>query len=911
MKGPPLDRDKLIERLRGTFLLELQEHVRVFNRELLAIEKAGSVTAGAESVRTLFRTVHSLKGAARAVNATRLAGVCHRLEELLAGLRDGTRQLSPEIIATLFAAVDTFESTGREFGAGGPAGEAASKPATPPPAAAKRPEAGGTAAAPSAPEPGSAVTVAVPAADGGGAGALALGGGGIGALAAGSGGIAAPASGGGGIGATSPAAVGGKIGAAAEASGDRLGSGSGAPARSSAPLVGGGFPRSAAPGGGVGDLAGAGGAGFLPAAAAVDLASGSIPVPAAVGGGGAAAAALTFFPPAPAADAGLSFASGPDAANHNVEPETQLRVPARKLDELLAESGELLIARRRFEARLGQLTTLQERFAEVRRQWHAGTSTSGASAYGIRSRGLRRGQAALRVVGASVAAPVPGSARALERFPLALVALEQQLSAAATGLHEDYRALERVAEALEGRIHRVRMLPFFQATEGLQRALRDLARAQAKSVELTITGAETELDRAILDALRDPLLHLVRNAIDHGIESPAQRRAAGKPERAEIRISASLQGEQVCVTVSDDGRGIDFEAVQAAAHKRLGDASPAVSEDPKLLIFEPGVSTAAVVSEVSGRGVGLDVVKTQVEALRGSVEVSSELGCGTQFRLLVPLTLTTQRVLFVRAGSEIYALPSSSTRSLRRARPSELTFVGGREVLLLGAAPIPIIVLSELLGSPPRAEPAPSRVPLVVIGHQEQVLALAVDELLNEQEVVCKPLGKRVGRVPLVSAATVLPTGQLALLLHPAQLLRAALGRQPGQRVALAGAVTTRKRVLLVDDSATTRTLERGILEAAGYEVLIAVDGSGAFALLQEHAVDLVVSDVEMPNMDGFVLTEAIRSSRRFGALPVVLLTSLDSEADRERGMRSGANAYLVKSAFDQTHLLDTIRELL
>jgi two-component system chemotaxis sensor kinase CheA len=470
-----------------------------------------------------------------------------------------------------------------------------------------------------------------------------------------------------------------------------------------------------------------------------------------------------------------------------------------------------------------------------------------------------------------------------------------------------------VAETLEERIHRVRMLPFVQATEGLQRAVRDLARAQSKLVDLTIAGGETELDRAILDALRDPLLHIVRNAVDHGVESPAQRTAAGKSERAEIRVSASLQGEQVCVTVSDDGRGIDFEAVYAAARKRSGGPGM-VTENPRLLIFEPGVSTAAVVSEVSGRGVGLDVVKTQVEALRGSVEVSSELGRGAQFQLLLPLTLTTQRVLFVRAGSEIYALPSTGVRSLRRAVPSELTFLDGREVLLLGAAPIPIVVLAELLGSPRSAQPASAKVPLVVIGQQDQALALAVDELLSEQEVVCKPLGKRIARVPLVSAATVLPTGQIALLLQPAQLVRAALGRQPAQRVALVGVTAqapARKRVLLVDDSATTRTLERSILEAAGYDVLVAVDGTNAYAILQEHTIDLVISDVEMPNMDGFALTEAIRSSRRLGALPVVLLTSLDSDADREHGMRSGANAYLAKSAFDQTHLLDTIRELL
>jgi two-component system chemotaxis sensor kinase CheA len=406
----------------------------------------------------------------------------------------------------------------------------------------------------------------------------------------------------------------------------------------------------------------------------------------------------------------------------------------------------------------------------------------------------------------------------------------------------------------------------------------------------------------------------VRNAIDHGIETPQQRMAAGKPGRATIRLTVSLRAEQVAICIADDGQGIDIERVKASAAKRRLALAPDEA-DVLRVIFEPGFSTAHQVTHVSGRGVGLDVVKSQVEAMRGSVEVTTEAGRGTAFTLLVPLTVTTLRVLFVRVGSEMFGLPSSSIQRLVRVTPSEIGMIEGREMLLLDAAPIPIVSLAELLGCPSSAPPVgQDKLPLVVTRQQNQTVALAVDELLREQDVLCKPLGGRIGRMRNISAAMVLPTGRVALLLRPSDLVRLGVSRAPASRaVAGFGATseTVAKRALLVDDSATTRTLERSILEAAGYDVLVAVDGKAAWLLLQEKGADIVVSDVEMPNMDGFVLTETIRASKRFRDLPVILLTSLDSVEDRARVLESGANAYLVKSAFDQTNLLETIRQLL
>jgi two-component system chemotaxis sensor kinase CheA len=590
-----------------------------------------------------------------------------------------------------------------------------------------------------------------------------------------------------------------------------------------------------------------------------------------------------------------------EPANQNLELDALVRVPRRKLDSLLTQSGELLTARRRFDARRTELAALQDFVASVSAQWRS------ADPYLKRwlNADAKPETHAQNDVWTGKSVPRK-AARALHATREHLTRLERDIDGLCAGLVDDIRTLERTAGALADQIHQVRMLPFLQACEGLFRCVRDVALAQGKEVELSIDGGDVELDRALIDALRDPLLHIVRNAVDHGVESPEQRRAAGKSARAAINIAVRLRSQQVEVTIRDDGRGIDFEAVRAVACERDATLSPE-RVDPARMIFEPGFST--------GRGVGLDVVKTQIEAMRGSVEVSSTLGQGTLFALNMPLTVTTLRVLFVKVGGETYALPSSSVWRLVRASSEQIGLVEGREMLLLGDMPIPIVSLAELLGSPASAPTETlDRLPLVLTGRQHHSVAFAVDELVSEQDVVCKPLGRRIGRMQHVSSASVLPNGELALLLKPAELMRMGVSRAPARRAAFAHEPSAKlviKRLLLVDDSATTRTLEKSILEAAGYEILLAVDGSNAWQLLQEKGADLIVSDVEMPNMDGFALTQAVRGSKRFRDVPVVLLTSLDSAEDRARGMQSGANAYLVKSAFDQTNLLETIRQLL
>ncbi|ADO68675.1 hybrid sensor histidine kinase/response regulator [Stigmatella aurantiaca] len=542
-----------------------------------------------------------------------------------------------------------------------------------------------------------------------------------------------------------------------------------------------------------------------------------------------------------------------------------VRVSAQKLDALLARSGELRVASLRLEGRAELLDALREEMTLLRPQ-------------------------------------LQGAAEASARR------VETRLAQLARELAGDRLALSHAVGGLDEEVRRSRTLPFAEACAGLERAVRDVARGAGKQVRLEVDGGALELDRSLLQGLREPLLHLVRNAVAHGLEGPEERRRAGKPEEGRVTLAARLSGGRVQVSVEDDGRGLDLEAIRAQARAR-GWEVPEDSAIAARLIFQPGLSTASKVTAVSGRGVGLDVVRSQVESLRGSVDVAFRPGEGTRFVLDVPLTLSTLRVLLVSAGGQRFALPAESVERLLRLAPQEVREVEGRQMWPAEDALIPITSLATVLGlaaSPPRA-----RLATVVLTAGHLRAALGVDEVLAEQEVLVRGLGPRVRRARHVSGTAVLPDGRMALLLHPASLVRAAEGRPLTPLFPALSVRKVRQRILLADDSPTTRALEQSLLEAAGYEVLPCADGAEAWERLQNVGADALVSDVEMPRMDGFALTEAVRTSPRFSRLPVVLVTARDLPEDKARGLGVGASAYLVKSTFDQTHLLETLRRLL
>ncbi len=490
--------------------------------------------------------------------------------------------------------------------------------------------------------------------------------------------------------------------------------------------------------------------------------------------------------------------------------------------------------------------------------------------------------------------------------------LGHDLEQLAARLGSDRSAFRQSVVPIEEEIRSFRMLPFAHACQGLDRSVRDTARISGKQVALVIEGDNVELDRSILDSLKDPLLHLVRNAVDHGIETPEQRELAGKDQTARVVISATLHGTRVEISVSDDGKGLDREAIRAKAESK-GLAKPQDQRDLSNLIFHPGFSTASAITQISGRGVGLDVVKATVESLHGNIQVGSGPSGGTRFSITVPLTLTTTHVLLVRAANQVFAVLTPSVAQLIIVQPSKVRTVAGRPVLFHGERPVPLASLAASLeiGDDSTLDlhrPAAA----MIVSDGDQQMAFTVDALLSEQQVVIKSLGQRLQHVRNVSGATVLPGGEIALILNTSDLVRSALSQdtsvltEPQHQ-----SEVTRKRILLADDMPTTRVLERSILESAGYEVIVAVDGRDAWEKLQREPIDLVVSDVDMPQKDGFALTQAIRGCAQLCNLPVVLVTARDSEEDKARGIEVGANSYIIKSAFTQGGLLNTIGQLL
>jgi two-component system chemotaxis sensor kinase CheA len=474
-------------------------------------------------------------------------------------------------------------------------------------------------------------------------------------------------------------------------------------------------------------------------------------------------------------------------------------------------------------------------------------------------------------------------------------------------LQGDRRAIGRAVQLVDDAVREARLVPFSEACRGLVRAVRDLAKDTGKDVEVSIEGESTEIDRSVLERLKDPLLCLVRNSVDHGIEAPQRRHALGKRATGNIRIAAGLRNSTIEVTVQDDGAGVDLAAVREAARRR-GLPEPRDEDECFRLLFEPGFSLKSDVTELSGRGVGLDIVRSRVEEMQGNVVLVAERDRGARVTLFLPLTLTTIRALVVTAGSETFAIAASAIDRLVRLPLAEVRSAGGREVISDGgAAPVPIVPLSRALGLPDRLE-GTNRNLLAFVVREPARAAFTVDALVAEREILVKNLGHRIRSIPAVLGATILETGRVAPILNPAELVRAAHERHAELAFASVAGPSIRKRVLLADDS---RSLERAILEAAGYEVVTAVDGEDAWRVLQERSADVLISDVDMPRMDGFSLCETVRASNRFRELPIILVTSLESASDKARGAEAGADAYIVKSSFDRRRLLDTIGALL
>ena len=463
------------------------------------------------------------------------------------------------------------------------------------------------------------------------------------------------------------------------------------------------------------------------------------------------------------------------------------------------------------------------------------------------------------------------------------------------------------------------MVPVRRAFATLPRIVRDVAQTTGKTVRLEMSGEDVEIDKQVLDGVADALKHLVVNAVDHGCEPPAVRVAAGKPAEAVVRVTARSVAGTVVLEVADDGTGVDEDRVRAKAVELglLPPDSPLAGPPLLELLFTPALSTAGAVTETSGRGVGLDVVRTAVEALGGSIEVRSTAGAGTTFVLTVPVTLGVVRCLLARVGEERYAVPVHGvveSVSLRPAQGARLHALAGAPVVVRDGVSVPLLDLGTALGT--AREPGRTPGSALVVRHGGSAGALvawAVDRLDGERELVVKDLGSFLGKVPGVAGATIDGDGSVVCLLDLRELADRSVGAGAAAPAAAAGPARSparRARVLVVEDSVGVRELERVILEGAGYLVETAVDGLDGASRLRDDPADLVLSDVEMPGMDGFALTRTIRRTKGWENVPVIIMTSRGEEHARQAGLEAGCSAYLLKDDFDQDELVSTVRRL-
>jgi two-component system chemotaxis sensor kinase CheA len=620
----------------------------------------------------------------------------------------------------------------------------------------------------------------------------------------------------------------------------------------------------------------------------------------------------TMITPLPPLDRPMQ--AGPPVTQAQSAPAETVRIATSKLDSLFLQAEEMLAVKLKTGQHAGELRELVALLGTWKREW-AKVHTE-----------IRKTQRILeKEENRNAPDPIYSQAAKLVEFldwtSDHLKALHKALNTVTRGVAQDQQSLGSMVDILLEDAKQVLMLPFSSALGVLPKMVRDLSRAQGKDVELVLQGSEVEIDKRILEEMKDPLIHLLRNCIDHGIERPAERAQQHKPERGTISVAISSgEGNMVEMVIADDGAGIDLVKVREAAVKcgvlsqKAADAL--TDQEAVSLIFQSEVSTSPVVSNISGRGLGMAIVREKAEKLGGQISVETHRHRGTIFRIRLPLTLATFRGILVQAADQVFVIPTVNVERVVRVKHDEIRTVENRETITLNGSAVALMRLDQALGVAKKARNAGSSryLPALVLGAAEKRIAFGVDAVLNEQEVLFKSLGRQLSRVRNVAGATVLGSGQVVPVLNVADLLTSAASgavTRVKAPVAVAQEETGKKSVLVAEDSITSRMLLKEILESAGYQVSTAIDGVDAFAVLQKAHFDLVVSDVEMPRMNGFDLTAKIRSDEKHAKVPVVLVTGLESRVDRERGVDVGASAYVVKGSFDQSNLLETIRRLI
>ena len=567
-----------------------------------------------------------------------------------------------------------------------------------------------------------------------------------------------------------------------------------------------------------------------------------------------------------------------------------IRITTKKLDTLLLQAEEMIGIKLAAGQRATELREMKKTFD----LWRKGQRKSEQNAKKL------QGQTAENNSSASFFA-----------------SFESSLATMVRAAEYDYRTSATMIDKLLDDMKKTLMLPFSSLLEVLPRFVRELYRSAGKKINLTTQGGNIEIDRRVLEEMKDPLIHLIRNCVDHGIEPPREREQKGKPPVGSMEISVSSKDNKIEIIVADDGAGIQTARLRASAIKQnvlSKEAAAKLTDEAAMqLVFQSGITTSPLITDISGRGLGLAIVREKVEKLNGTITIDSRRDKGTTFRMVVPLTLATFRGTLIRVGGQIFVLPSTNVQRVTRTLRESIQTVENRETLIFDGHPLSLVHLACVLGMDTPADRQGADdgpVQVVILGLAEKRIAFMVDEILHEQEVLVKPLGRQLARVRNISGATVLGNGKVAPILNVADLLKSAVTATGPKTMERSVPPEENRNILVVEDSITARTLLKNILESAGYNVHTAVDGLDGITSLRSRDFDLIVSDVEMPRMNGFELTAKIRADQKLSELPVVLVTALESREDRERGIDVGANAYIVKSSFDQSNLLEVIGRL-
>lgn len=583
-----------------------------------------------------------------------------------------------------------------------------------------------------------------------------------------------------------------------------------------------------------------------------------------------------------------------------------IRVDAQKLDKLLTQASELIVTKGHIASRVADIEQILAFWEEWSQEVFALQRPFDEPARQLQTPELQN----------------------LPNLTASLSTLGSLLNRLRSKTDEDSTKLETVANELQSGIHALRLLPFSTIFNLFPRTVRDLAQQQGKEVNLQIEGGDNSVDKRILEEMKDPLLHLLRNAIDHGIETPQERQSLGKPLIATICLRGYQVGNTVSIEVIDDGRGLDVEAIKQSALRRgiCSDAELALMSIAQIqaLIFAPGFSTRTNVTEISGRGVGLDVVHDHVERLKGNIHVEFTPHNGCLFRITLNSSLSTIDALILRVQSHAYALPVAFVESMLLVSPQEVLCTeaalgGGSQTLEFQGESVSVAWLADLLGLPLNVptstkalQTASKTIHCLILRIGSERLALLVDEIWEQQDIVLRSQSQLLLRVKNISGATILGTGEVCMVLNPADLFKSASKAVVSVTVQeLARATEIKHKILLVEDSIPIRTQMKRILEAANYEVTTAVDGEDGFNKLASDRFVAVVSDVQMPNLSGLELVSKMRQSPEYQDLPVILVTTLATETDKIQGQQAGANAYITKGDFEQGVLLETLRSLI